>query len=275
VSTDAGTLAGVTGVSLPVASWLTSFENWIGGISAQLAEAFQGASDPLALTLCFLAGVLTSLTPCVYPMIPIVVAYMGGAESAAMSSGSPASGRRRRVVVRSAFYVVGMAIVYTILGLVGILLGRTFGALTQSAWGYGLVAAVLIVFGLSMIGLFEVRVPSFILDRVGTGPREGNFGALVMGATSGIVAAPCAAPIVFPIIAVISTQGRVIFGTIAMLAFSLGLGLLLFLIGISSGLAASLPRSGPWMVTLKKVLGVLLIAMGLWFTFLIVRPWFY
>jgi thiol:disulfide interchange protein DsbD len=251
--------------AIPLASLLRDFESWVGGISERLASAVSGASDPLAIAIFFAAGVLASLTPCVYPMIPIVVAYMGGAESAAAAGGGGDVGRRQRVVFRSLAYVVGMALVYTALGLTAVLLGRTFGAMTQTAWAYWIVGGVLVVFALSLVGLFELRVPNFILQRVGTGPREGMLGAVVMGATSAVVAAPCAAPIVFPLVTIIGTQQRVVFGTVAMLAFSLGLGLLFLLLGISSGLAASVPRPGAWMVRLKAGLGVVMILLSLYF----------
>jgi len=246
---------------------LESFERWVGGLSDQLAQSLAGASDPLALLIFFAAGLLTSLTPCVYPMIPIVVTFMGGAESASVAAGADRSGRRSRVFWRSLLYVLGMAVVYTALGLAAILAGRTFGSLTQSFWGYALVAAVLAVFGLSLLGLFEVRVPTFILQRLGSGPREGSLGALLMGATSAIVAAPCAAPIVFPLAAMVAREGRVVFGTIAMLVFSLGLGVLFLVLGVSSGLMASLPRPGAWMVTLKKVTGAVMLLIAASFVY--------
>ena len=251
--------------ALPLAGFLADFENWVGGLSTRLAEAVGGASDPVTLAIFFAAGVLASLTPCVYPMIPIVVAYMGGAETRALADGAPAAGRRRRILVRSLLYVVGMALVYTGLGLAAVLLGRTFGALTQTWWAYGFVGLVLFVFGLSLLGLFDIRVPAFLLNLAGGGPREGHLGAVVMGATSSIVAAPCAAPIVFPLVAIVGQQGRLVFGALAMLSFSLGLGLLFLLLGISSGLAASLPRPGGWMETLKKVLGVVMVLLALYF----------
>ena len=244
---------------------LFRFENWIGSISSAIAEAVAEASDPLALLLCFAAGVLASLTPCVYPMIPIVVAYMGGAESAAIASGASRESRKLRVLSRSLLYVGGMAVVYTGLGLTAILIRRPFGSLTQSFWGYGFVAAVMLVFGLSLIGLFEIRVPSFILERVNTGPRGGMWGSVGMGATSAIVAAPCAAPIVAPLAAWVARENRIVFGSLAMLSFSLGLGLLLVLLGISSGLAASIPRPGAWMVRLKVIMGVVMLLVSVLF----------
>ncbi|MDQ7006550.1 MAG: cytochrome c biogenesis protein CcdA [Acidobacteriota bacterium] len=245
----------------------SGLEDRVGALAAQLADSVKGASDPLAIGLFFAAGVLASLTPCVYPMIPIVVTYMGGAESQAVAAGASPEGRRWRVTARALFYIAGMAAVYTGLGMAAILLGKPFGSLTQTFWGYGLVALVLAVFGLGMMGLFEIRVPSFLLDRVGLGPRQGMAGAALMGATSAIVAAPCAAPIVFPLVTLVATQQRFVFGSLAMLAFSLGLGVLFLVLAIFSGLAASLPRPGGWMVTLKKIVGVVMLVLAAWFAY--------
>ena len=259
----------MTGSTAPalVAGLLHDLEAWVGAVSSRLADAFGGASDPLALLICFACGLLASLTPCVYPMIPIVVTYMGGAETQALESGASVEGRRLRVLVRSLLYVVGMALVYTALGLTAFLVRAPFGSMTQTIWGYAAVALVLVVFGLSLVGLYEIRVPTAILNRVQTGPRNGLVGAVAMGATSAIVAAPCAAPIVAPLAAVIAREGRIVFGTLAMLSFSLGLGFLLLLIGVSSGLAATLPKPGGWMVTLKKVMGVVMLLLGALFLY--------
>lgn len=253
--------------SLALIAFLEQIGNWAENASAQLQETVAGASGPFALVVFFAGGVLASLTPCVYPMIPIVVAYMGGAETAAIAQGADATGRRRRVFTRALVYVLGMSVVYTALGIAAALLGQTFGQMTQTPWAYGIVAAVMLVFGLSLFGLFEIRIPSFIVDRVGTGPREGALGALLMGATSGIVAAPCAAPIVFPLLALVSQGGQVVFGTLAMFVFSLGLGLLFLLLGIFSGMAASLPRPGLWMVRLKQGVGVVMILLAAYFVY--------
>ncbi len=249
----------------PFAIIASSFGQWIGGLSDSLASHVGGASDPLAIAIFFGAGVLASLTPCVYPMIPIVVTYMGGAETNAIASGASAEGRRLRIIVRALVYVAGMAIVYTGFGMFAIMASKPFGSITQTFWGYGLVGLMLAIFGLGMLGLFEIQVPSALLDRVGTGPRQGMIGAALMGATSAIVAAPCAAPIVFPLVAIVAKEGRLAFGTIAMLAFSLGLGLLFLFLAIFSGMAASLPRPGGWMITLKKVVGVLMLLLAAWF----------
>ncbi len=244
---------------------VASFSQWVGGLSDQLAGAVGGASDPLAIAIFFGAGVLASLTPCVYPMIPIVVTYMGGAETDALAAGASSEGRRGRILLRALIYVIGMAVVYTGLGMFAILASKPFGSVTQSFWGYAIVGLVLAIFGLGMMGLFEIRVPSFLLNRIGTGPRQGMIGAALMGATSAIVAAPCAAPIVLPLVALVAKEGRLLFGTIAMLAFSFGLGLLFVVLAIFSGMAASLPRPGGWMVTLKKIVGVVMLLLALWF----------
>lgn len=246
---------------------------WLEGLSAQLNRAASGVSDPAALVFVFLAGIVASLTPCVYPVIPLVVAYMSGSEASAVAGGAEASGRRRRAMGRSLAFVGGLAIVYTALGVTAILLGKPFGSLTQTWWGYAIVALVFLVFGLSMWGLFELRAPSFVLDRLGTGPRKGFWGAVGMGATSAIVAAPCAAPIVFSIAVKLGQEQRFVFGTLAMLIFSLGMGLLFLVLGIFSSLAASLPRPGAWMVTLKKFVAVVMIFMAGYFIYRGYQRW--
>jgi thiol:disulfide interchange protein DsbD len=245
-----------------LAGFLGELESYVGGLAETLAGSVGEASDPLRLALFFGAGVLASLTPCVYPMIPIVVTYMGGAESTSMAEGAGREGRRGRVFVRALLYVGGMAVVYTALGLAAILLGKPFGSLTQSFWGYAIVAGVIGVFALSMLGLFEIRVPSFLLNRVGTGPKQGFAGSVVMGASSAIVAAPCAAPIVLPLVTLVAQEQRILFGGMLMLSFSLGLGLLFLVLAVSSGLAASMPRPGMWMVTLKKGVGILMLGLA-------------
>lgn len=243
---------------------LAGIGSWVESTASWLAQQVTGASAPVALAIFFLCGVLASLTPCVYPMIPIVVTYMGGAETAAAAQAGQ-EGRRRRVVLRALAYIVGLSVVYTGLGLTAILLAKPFGSLTQTFWGYAVVGLVLVIFGLSLLGLYEIRVPAFIMNRMGTGPREGYLGAVLMGATSAIVAAPCAAPIVFPLAAIVSREGRVVFGTVAMFFFSLGLGALFLLLGIFSGMAASMPRPGGWMVRLKQAVGLLMVLIAVYF----------
>jgi len=233
------------------------FIDWIDDLTQALNDRLEGASIFGAIGIFFVAGFLTSLTPCVYPIIPIVVAFMGGA------------GKRSRAhtIGLALLYVTGMAVIYTGLGILAALLGRPFGTLTQSWWAYGIVALIIFLFGLSMLGLFEIRLPTRLVGAASGGPREGVLGALFMGATSAIVAAPCAAPVVGVAMVWIGQQGQVGLGAAVMLAFSLGLGLLLVILGISAGLAARAPRSGKWTEHVKKGFGIVMILIALFFAY--------
>jgi thiol:disulfide interchange protein DsbD len=228
---------------------------WVEDLVRSLDARLAGASVGMALVIFFVAGFLTSLTPCVYPIVPLVVAFMGG------------SGQRSRThtIWLALVYVTGMAVIYTTLGILAALLGRPFGTLTQTWWAYGLVALIICLFGLSMIGLFEIRLPSRLTQAAGSGPREGVAGALFMGATSAVVAAPCAAPVVGTAMVWIGQKGQVGIGALVMLSFSLGLGFLLVVLGISAGMAARIPRSGRWTEYVKKGFGVAMIVIAVFF----------
>jgi thiol:disulfide interchange protein DsbD len=156
---------------------------------------FSGISDTLAtsplsaLPLLFLAGVLTSLTPCIYPMIPITVALVG------RESLGPER-RRWRPLALTMSYVTGLALVYATLGLIAGLSGSIFGAISSNPWLYFLQANVLLLAGLVMLDVFTIRIPTGTLEWASRVGGDGRYGsAFGMGAVSGLVAAPCGAPV--------------------------------------------------------------------------------
>ena len=211
-----------------------------------------------AVFVVFAAGVLTSFTPCVYPMIPVTVTYIGGASS----------GSRRRAVVLSLIYVAGMAIVYAALGVTAALLGKTFGRFTYNAWVYGAVGLVIIGFAVAMLDVITIPVPGFLGKVQSEGARRGgNLGALMMGSTAGLVAAPCAAPVLGLLLVYVGQSGSVLWGGTLLLVFGIGLGFLLMMLGIFSGLLASLPGAGVWMVRVKKFFGYAMLVIGAWFLY--------
>jgi thiol:disulfide interchange protein DsbD len=214
-----------------------------------------------ALGVAFFAGVLTSFTPCVYPMIPVTVTYIGGA----------ASGNRTRAVGLSAVYVSGMALVYATLGIVTALLGKTFGQFTRSPWIYGGVGLLIAAFGLVMLDRLNLPIPGLFTAVQGEGVRRGGYlGALLMGSAAGFVAAPCTAPVLGLLLVYVARTRNVVWGGTLLVTFALGLGLLLMLLGIFSGLLSSLPRAGIWMVWIKKVFGYGMVIVGCWFLLLAV-----
>src|SRR4051812_4596873 len=167
------------------------FASWVivdfSHLSTQLS-----ASPITALPLLFLAGVLTSLTPCIYPMIPITAAIVGG--QSVGEAGAPRA--RGRPALLTLAYVVGLAVVYAGLGLFAGLTGTLFGSVSSNPWFYFVMANLLVLSALAMLDVLPVRLPAALVARAasaGTGGRVG--GALVMGAASGLVAAPCSAPV--------------------------------------------------------------------------------
>jgi thiol:disulfide interchange protein DsbD len=211
-----------------------------------------GRGSLLAFGAAFAGGVLTSLTPCVYPLIPITVSIFGAKRA----------GTRARAMGLSALYVLGIAVMYSALGLAAALSGAAFGSVMQSPWVMALVGLVLANLALSMFGLFELQLPSSWQGRLSRVGGAGWAGSFLMGLVSGIIAAPCTGPVLAAALAFVAAQGSVALGVSVMFAYALGLGLLFFLIGAFS---LSLPRSGPWMETVKSVFGVALLTAGLLF----------
>jgi thiol:disulfide interchange protein len=226
-----------------------------------LSEVLQGqleAGSMAALAVVFAAGLLTSFTPCVYPLIPVTVTYIGGA----------AAGNRRRAVSLSTVYVLGMALIYAVLGIVTAMLGKTFGQFTRNPWIFAAVGVLIIVFGITMMDWITIPAPRFFTGVQTAGvKRGGHLGALLMGLAAGFIAAPCTAPVLGLLLVYVSQSRNVIWGGTLLLVFALGLGFLLLLLGIFSGLLTSLPTAGSWMTRIKQGFGILMILIGGWFLF--------
>ena len=215
----------------------------------------------LAIPLVFAGGVLTSLTPCIYPMIPITAAIVGGSEATTMSGA--AARARWRPLGLTLTYVVGLAFVYSVLGLVAGLTGTLFGTVSTNPWLYFLMANVLMLAALAMLDVLPVRVPAALLSRASTAGTAGRYsGALIMGALSGLVAAPCSAPVMAAVLTWVSTTRSAALGFVYLFVFSLGMCTLLVAVGLSSGTLSRLPRAGIWMVWVKRVFALVMLAVA-------------
>lgn len=222
------------------------FSSDIGGTLAARGLLF-------TLVAVFVLGLALNLTPCVYPLIPITVAYFS----------SQTEGRSGRRIGLPLFYVLGLATMYSALGVFSALSGRLFGAWLQQPLVLIGFAVLMLVLAASMFGLYDIRVPQFITRRAGA--RAGLMGAAIMGLLAGVVAAPCVGPFIISLIALVGQRGDAALGFVLFFVLALGLGLpYLFLGAFSSGLS-TLPRSGAWMVQVKKALGFVLIAMAFYF----------
>jgi len=205
--------------------------------------------------LIFLGGVLTSFTPCVYPLIPVTIGYIG-----ANSAGS-----KPKAFLISLFYVLGIATVYSLLGAIAALGGRVFGEISANPWTYLVVGNIFLLLGLSMMGLFIFPLPNF-LCLGGRGPaRKGILGAFLIGISAGFIIGPCTAPILGAVLTYVGSRQNILLGMSLLFTYALGMGLLLLLVGTFTGLAASLPKSGRWLNITKKIFGLILIACAEYF----------
>ncbi len=210
--------------------------------------------SPTTYLLSFLGGVWASFTPCIYPIIPILVGVIGEETSGT---------NRFRGFGLSLVFVLGMAVTYSLLGLVAALTGRIFGQLTTHPAAYLVVGNICLFFALSMLGFFEIRLPGQ-WGGARTGQRDIGT-VFLMGATSGVVAAPCTVPVLGVLLAFVAQRQNLALGTSLLFTFALGLGFLLILLGTFTGLVASLPKSGPWLLRLKQAFGLLLIVVAEFF----------
>lgn len=208
----------------------------------------------LALVTLFGAGLVTSLTPCIYPMIPITAGIISGASAGQAS--------RQRVARLTLVYAAGLALFYAILGLIAGLSGSLFGTVSASPWARFVVGNLLLLFGLAMLDVFPVAAPQRLMQWAGNLAGGSYAGVFVLGATSGIVAAPCGAPAFAAVLTWVAATRSGALGFVYLLVFSLGMTALLIAVGLFSGTLAALPRAGTWMVWIKKVAGVILLGMA-------------
>lgn len=212
------------------------------------------------LIIAFLAGLGASLTPCVYPMIPITMAIIG-----------TRGGGKLRGFLLSLSLVLGMAVTYTALGVFAAISGATFGSFAQKPAFLIPVSILFALFALSLFGLFEIDLPQGLKSKLqGDSTRKGFGGAFIMGLVLGPLAAPCVGPIVASILVGIAQQGQVFLGGLQLFVFALGMGVLFLLVGTFS---AGLPRSGDWLTKLKYLMGVIVLGFAAWNIRLLAPEW--
>jgi cytochrome c-type biogenesis protein len=233
-------------------------ENFINGLSVYLHGSFI-----LAYLAAYLGGVFVSFTPCMYPVIPITLAFIG-----AHGSGSKVKG-----FVLSIVYVLGMSLTYTALGAVAALTGKLFGQIQTNPWTYFIVANIFILMGLSMLEVFTLplRVPGFVTKLQLR--RKGLLGSFFIGAVSGLVIGPCTAPVFAVLLSYVATSQDIIFGMSLFFIFALGMGTFLIILGTFAGLLASMPKSGMWMTRINHISGWILLAIGEYFLIMAGSVW--
>ncbi len=220
---------------------------------------FGNKSLLITFALVFLGGLALNLTPCVYPMIPITITYFGG----------QAQGKKGSLIAHSSIYVVGMAITYSILGVAAAMTGGLFGAAHQYPPVLIGIALVMVALALSMFDVYELRLPQS-LNRLAGSSQKGFLGTFLMGLTVGIVAAPCIGPFVLGLLTYVGNRGNALLGFALFFVLALGLGVPFLVLGAFSGSIRRLPRSGAWMIWVRKIFGFILLAMAVYF----VKPLF-
>ncbi|MGR3318742.1 MAG: protein-disulfide reductase DsbD family protein, partial [Candidatus Anammoxibacter sp.] len=208
------------------------------------------------MIFAFLAGIGLSFTPCIYPMIPITVAIIGG-----QASQKPIKG-----FYLSLIYVLGIAVVYSALGVVAASTGMLFGSAVNSPWVVGFVVVIFVALAFSMFGVYELQLPTSLAEKFG-GKKKGMgvIGIFFMGLVSGTVASPCVGPVLVSLLVYIASTGSRFIGFWLLFVFAWGMGLLLIAVGTFSGSLKVLPKSGTWMEVVKKVMGILLIGAALYY----------
>lgn len=220
-------------------------------------EVYIGQSVLLAHVGAYVAGLLVSFTPCVYPVIPLTVAVIGGQENASGARG----------FVLSLFFVLGLALTYTALGVLAALTGKLFGTIQTSPVTMGVLGALFILMGLAMMEVVQISLERFVPRGLSAKNRRGNLGSFLVGLTSGLVLGPCTTPVLAVILGVVAAKQSMPYGASLLFAFSLGMGSLLILVGTFAGLLANMPRSGAWMSAVKKGCGVAMLAVGAYFVY--------
>lgn len=223
--------------------------NFLDGLNGYLYS-----SAILAYVASFTGGILASLTPCIYPMIPITIGIIG----------TQAEGGKIKAFFLSLIYVLGLATTYSTLGVISALTGRLLQETATSPLANFIMGNICIFLGLSTLNVFHL--PSFGF-KFNINPK-GFIAIFFLGIASGFVVSPCITPVLGVLLSYCATKQNVLFAASLLFSFSLGMGLLLIIIGTATGILVGLPKPGPWMEAIKRLLGFLLIGLGEYFIFI-------
>jgi thioredoxin:protein disulfide reductase len=225
----------------------------VGAAGSALASVFAMHGWVLGFFAVLLGGIALNLTPCVYPLIGVTIAYFGN------EGGGP-----RRILVLAILYVLGIAAMFSAVGVAVAMSGGLFGAALQNPWVLVGIAALMLALAASSFGLFSLQPPQWMLQRAGAA-RPGYAGAFLMGLGMGVVAAPCIGPIVLGLLLMVEQSGSAVFGFALFFTLAVGLGLPYIALAMAAGSIRRLPRSGEWLAWVEQLFGFVLIGLAIYF----------
>ena len=238
------TLVLMTLLLVPAMAWAGNCADGAGGSdTGRFQQILETHGAVVAVLMSFGFGVIASLTPCVYPMVPITVSIFGATETKSRLRGAALSGA----------FVLGIAALFTPMGVISALSGKLMGSALSNQWVSLGLAALFLALAASMFGAFELALPSSLTNKLSTVGGVGYKGAFVMGLVMGLIAAPCTGPFLTGMVTVIATTKNVALGSAALFSFALGLGVIFFIAG---AFAVNLPKGGAWMMGIKWISGV-------------------
>jgi len=226
-----------------------------------LANIFLAHGMLIGLLAVLLGGLALNLTPCVYPLIGVTIAYFGN------QGGGP-----RKIAVLAVIYVLGIALTFSLAGVAVALSGGLFGAALQNPLVLIAIAAMLLVLAASSFGLFSLKPPQWLMQRAGVA-RPGYLGSLVMGLGMGVVAAPCIGPIVLGLLLMVERSASPVFGFALFFTLAIGLGLPYIALALAAGHIRALPRSGEWLAWVEQLFGFVLVGLAMYFLDPVVNGW--
>ncbi|MGZ6174748.1 MAG: cytochrome c biogenesis protein CcdA [Candidatus Binataceae bacterium] len=228
---------------------------------SELANIFLAHGMLIGLLAVLLGGLALNLTPCVYPLIGVTIAYFGN------QGGGP-----RKIAVLACIYVLGIALTFSLAGVAVALSGGLFGAALQNPLVLIAIAAMLLVLAASSFGMFSLQPPQWLMRRAGVA-RPGYLGSLVMGLGMGVVAAPCIGPIVLGLLLMVERSASPAFGFALFFTLAIGLGLPYIALALAAGHIKTLPRSGEWLAWVEQLFGFVLVGLALYFLDPVLRGW--
>ncbi|GIW21891.1 MAG: hypothetical protein KatS3mg068_0898 [Candidatus Sericytochromatia bacterium] len=213
----------------------------------------------LTFIFVFIAGLLTSLTPCIFPMLPITITVIG----------TKKSNNTFHSFFISTIYVLGISITYSILGIISALSGSLFGSLLQNSYFIVIISIIFFLMGLSMFDLFFVQIPiewQNKLSKIYKNQNKNNIlGIAIMGLISGLIATPCVGPVIVSLLTYVAQTKNIFLGFWLLFTFAIGMGLILIIFGTFSNKLINMPKAGPWMEEIKKIIGFMMFGISVYY----------